>query len=308
MRYWSARTQLIFLLYVNQFVIDRPWTWSCPSHLPLIPSPGHRWVNPAFKSASAVSRSAFINSGYFLKPNNIAGFLSIACLRLHRPKWLVLQRHKSLGGRLSAESARGPQEGSVQSSSYLIMRAKDPWVHGFILPQQRLANKLCWVPLIDLKPFEVAVKRQRRRQKEGGGRTTRAGRFPRGRGKDGEAGGMEGRNMEGKRKGDGERDVSGEPSMEAGRGNEGWRGARRGWMGREREGWGRWCLSWHSLFLHTHIHTHTHTFKQHTPWRCTEPSAHTRRKHFLTGSNQNTHSVLLELLQYQGSRDVDVFA
>lgn len=172
MRYWSEDAQLISLLYVNHFVIDRSWTWSCPSHWMLIPSAylhssGSQWVSPAYKSTLAASPKAFINSGYFPEPNNIAVFFSIACLKLHKPKWLVLWHLKLLRGRLSVENAVGPLEESIQSSSYLIMRVADPWVYGFILPQQWLTNKLCWVPLIDLKPFEVAVKRQSQWQKEG---------------------------------------------------------------------------------------------------------------------------------------------
>lgn len=86
---------------------------------------------------------------------------------------VVLWHRKSLWGRLSVENAVGAPVESIQSSSYLIMRTADPWVHGFILPQQWLTNKLCWVPLIDLKPFEVAMKRQSQSQKKGRGEEDR---------------------------------------------------------------------------------------------------------------------------------------
>lgn len=213
-------------------------------------------------------------------------------MRLHKPKWLVLWQDQSLGGGLSAESARGPQEERIQSSSYLIMRVADPWVHGFILPQRWLASKLRWVPLIDLKPFEVAVKRQRQWQKEGRS----------GEGREGVAEGMKRRKRGGrKREGDREWDVSREQGVQAERGNEGWKGARHGRMA---EGWaGRgggdagvspgtalYCTT--STQLRPHQwgalrHTHTHT------------QVHTGKKSIL---------LLLELSQYQGSRAVDVFA
>lgn len=87
-----AHTHLVFLLYVNQFVIERSQAWSCPPHRLLISSAScstDEWVNCTFKSASAATLMVFINSIYFPKANNIVGFLWMACLRLEPPKWLV---------------------------------------------------------------------------------------------------------------------------------------------------------------------------------------------------------------------------
>lgn len=165
MRYWLLCTQLLFLLYVNQFVIDRSralngtslWLWFHQLSSILQATSG---LTLLLNQHQLLLQEHLLTVDIFQKPNNITRFISIAWLRLQKPKWLVLLRHKLLWGRLAAESAGGPLEESIQSCSYLIMRAADPWAHGFILPQQWLTNKLCWVPLIDLKPFEVAVKRQ----------------------------------------------------------------------------------------------------------------------------------------------------
>lgn len=167
MSYWSLRTHsFVFLLYVNPFVIDNSQTCISSSHQQTcLHPPVDHWGNTLFTVASAVS--PFINSGHVPKANNIASFPSITCLWLHKPKWLVLQRQKWPGGRLSAKRTGDPARESFHSSSYLIMRAADPWVYGFILPPQWLANKLRWVPQIDMKPSEVAMKRQNQKEKEG---------------------------------------------------------------------------------------------------------------------------------------------
>lgn len=144
--------------------------------------------------------------------------------------------------------------------------------------------------MIDLKPFEVAARRQRQRQKEGGagrlgGEEWRGGRDGgeedvRGKGRDGGAGCQRG--GEARRQGEGTKD-EGEQGVDA-------------WLeglGRETGGGGGdggcWCLSWHSIFLHTHTHTTTNG-----PRRCIEPSTHThlRTETFTHSKPTLKHSLL----------------
>lgn len=123
-----------------------------------------------------------------------------------------------------------------------------------------------------------------------------------GEGRNGEAGGMEGRwkrkknrvgsGMEAWRQGEGTRD-------------EGERGADGRLEGRAEGSSGDAGISPGTAFSCTHnIHATTNG-----PRRCTELSTHTCRIVY-TRADTKTHFVviLLELPQYQGSRDVDVFA